>query len=114
MSIDFLLDREYDRKSYNCLHFTADAWEHLTGDIRLRKVDEHDFHLGRMVQLFRGMRRQTGPTDAPSLALMDGLDGELHIGVCLRRRLLHINEGGVQFFLVEAMTSMYRNMRFYL
>lgn len=114
MSIDFLLDREYDRKSYNCLHFAAEAWEYLTGDARLKQVKEHDFRVGKMVQMFRGMRRQPSPTEAPSLVLMDAPDGELHIGVCFRRRLLHINEDGAQFFLVEAMTAMYRNMRFYL
>ncbi|WP_454674835.1 hypothetical protein [Achromobacter pestifer] len=114
MSIDSLLAKEYDRQKYNCLHFAADAWEYLTGDTRLRRVEERDFRVGRMVDLFRGMRRQPGPTVEPSLALMEAPDEELHIGVCLRRRLLHINEGGVEFFLVEAMSPMYRNMRFYL
>lgn len=114
MSIDFLLSREYDRKKYNCLHFAADAWEHLTGDPRLHLVEERNFRAGRIVDLFRGMRRQSGPTVEPSIVLMEALDEELHIGICLRRRLLHINEGGVQFFLVEAMSPIYRNMRFYL
>jgi len=113
MSIDFLLSREYDRKSYNCLHFAADAWEHLTGDPRVHQVDEHDFHAGRMWALFRDMRRQSGPTVLPSIVLMETLLGDVHIGVCVRRRLLHLYEGGPQFLLVEALTPMYRNMRFY-
>ncbi|MGV2906462.1 hypothetical protein [Achromobacter sp. AGC25] len=113
MSIDFLLSKEYDRRNYNCLHFAADAWEHLTGDGRLHRVEERDFRVGKMVDLFRDMRRQAGPTVDPSLVLMEAPDEELHIGVCLRRRLLHINSGGVQFFLVEAMSPLYRNMRFY-
>jgi hypothetical protein len=113
MSIDFLLSREYDRKAYNCLHFAADAWEHLTGDLRMHQVDEHDFHAGRMSFLFRDMRRQRGPTVQPSIVLMETLVGDAHIGVCIRQRLLHLYEGGAQFLLVDALTPMYRNMRFY-
>jgi len=113
MSIDFLLFREYDRKTYNCLHFAAEAWEFLTGDARLRKVKEGDFRAGKLSTLFRGMRRHDRPTVKPSLVLMETMGGEAHIGVCLRRRLLHIDDSGPQFFLVEAMTAMYKNMRFY-
>ncbi len=113
MSIDFLLSREYDRSSYHCLHFAAEAWEHLTGDSRLREVDEHQFKAGRIAALFRGLRRQSGPTVSPSIALMETLSGEDHIGVCIRRRLLHINEGGAQFLLIEALAAQYRNLRFY-
>lgn len=113
MSIDFLLSREYDRQEYNCLHFSAEAWEFLTGDSRLREVSEHDFRIGRIASLFRRMRRQLEPTVHPSIALMNTQDDELHIGVCLRRRLLHINEGGPQFLMIEALAAKYRNMRFY-
>lgn len=113
MSIDYLLAREYDRKKYNCLHFAAEAWEHLTGDRRLQLVDEHDLRVGKLVALFRGMCRQPGPTEPPSIVLMNAPDDELHIGICVRRRLLHINEGGPQFLLIEALAATYRNMRFY-
>lgn len=113
MSIDFLLSREYDRKTYNCLHFAADAWEHLTGDGRVHQVDEQDFHAGHISVLFRDMRRQGGPTVQPSVVLMETLLGDAHIGVCMRRRLLHLYEGGAQFLLVEALMPLYRNMRFY-
>lgn len=113
MSIDYLLSREYDRKSYNCLHFAADAWEHLTGDRRVHQVDEHDLHAGRMSVLFRGMRRQGGPTVQPSIVLMETLLDDAHIGVCMRRRLLHLNEGGPQFLMIEALALSYKNMRFY-
>jgi len=41
------------------------------------------------------------------------LEGEAHIGVCVRRRLLHNSELGPTFFSVEAMAAMYRNMRYY-
>ena len=113
MSIDFLLGRVYDRKTYNCLHFAADAWEHLTGDRRLREVKEDELAAGRLSALFRSMHKITGPSVLPSIALMETLQGEAHIAVCVRGRLLHINESGASFFPVEAQTALYRNMRFY-
>ncbi|CAB3959608.1 hypothetical protein [Achromobacter piechaudii] len=113
MSIDFLLCRVYDRKTYNCLHFAADAWEHLTGDRRLREVKEDELAAGRLSALFRSMHKITGPSVLPSIALMETLQGEAHIAVCVRGRLLHINESGASFFPVEAQTALYRNMRFY-
>lgn len=113
MTIDELLHREYDRKAYNCLHFAAEAWEHLTGDHRLHQVREDDFRAGRLAALFRDYRRVPGPTVEPSIVLMETLEGEAHIGVCVRRRLLHNSELGPTFFSVEAMAAMYRNMRYY-
>lgn len=113
MNIDDLLCREYDRKTYNCLHFAADSWELLTGDSRLRQVREDDFRAGRLAALFRGYRRVKGPTVTPAIVLMETLEGDAHIGVCVRRRLLHNSELGPTFFSVEAMSAMYQKMRYY-
>lgn len=112
-SIDCLLDREYDEKRYNCRHFAADAWELLTGDRRLHEVNEEQMHAGRTAALFRGMRRLPGPSDSPSIALMENLDGQPHIGVCYRRRLLHLNREGVWFVMMDAVAPVYRNLRFW-
>lgn len=113
MSIDHLLNREYDRKSYNCLHFAADCWAHLTGDQRLREIQESNIRSQGLAGLFRDMRKHRAATEEPSLALMDMIDGQLHVAVCVRRRLLHINEAGCQFLPIEAYAAIYRNMRFY-
>lgn len=113
MSIDGLLHREYDRGAYNCLHFAADAWELLTGDTRLRQVREDDFKAGRLAALFRDYKRVAGPTVTPAIVLMETLEGDAHIGVCVRRRLLHNRDWGPSFFSVEAMSAFYRNMRYY-
>lgn len=105
--------REYDRQSYNCLHFAGEVWERLTGDGRLRQVQEDAFNAGQLASLFRGYRRVAGPTVDPSIVLMETLDGEAHIGVCWHRRLFHISESGVQFLLFDAQAALYRNQRFY-
>lgn len=114
MSIDTLLSREFDRKTYNCLHFAGECWAHLTGDRRLQCVREAAIEDQCLTELFRGFRKYSEPTEQPSITLMDTLDGKTHMGVCYRRRLLHINEAGCQFLPVDAFTSMYKNMRFYL
>lgn len=114
VSIDCLLDREYDRERYHCLHFAAEAWALLTGDTRLGQVDENEFRTGQMVRLFRGLRRQPGATESPSIALMETVAArDQHIGVCYQRRLLHLNEIGPQFVLVEVAAIQYRHMRFW-
>ncbi|OZI74591.1 hypothetical protein [Bordetella genomosp. 12] len=112
--IDDLLERQYDRKAYNCLHFAAEVWERLTGDAALRSVREEDFRAGGMAAVFRRYRRVPGPTAEPSVVLMETLSGEAHIGVCWRRRLLHINEIGPQFLPLDAVAVLYRNMRFWV
>lgn len=113
VSIDSLLDREYDEDLYNCRHFAGEAWELLTGDRRLRQVNENDLNPGATAALFRGFRRVAGPTDQPSIALMENLTGDAHIGVCYRRRLLHLPSQGPQFILMDAVTPLYRNLRFW-
>ncbi len=112
-TIDHLLEREYDRKTYNCRHFAAEAWELLTGDTRLHDIDETDLQAGQLRTLFRAYRRVDGPTDTPTIVLMENLRGELHIGVCRRRRLLHLGEDGALNLPFDASLYTYRNFRFY-
>ncbi|CAB3704542.1 hypothetical protein LMG1873_02856 [Achromobacter piechaudii] len=79
----------------------------------MHQVKEEDLAAGRLSALFRSMHKLIGPSVLPSIALMETLQGEAHIAVCVRGRLLHINESGASFFPVEAQTALYRNMRFY-
>lgn len=111
MSIDVLLGQVYDRKTNNCLHFAASAWAHLTGDGRLSQVREAD--LSDVRTIMRGFRRVAGPTRLPSIVLMDSSSGEAHVGICMRRRLLHLCERGAEFLPVECYQGVYSDMRFY-
>ncbi|RZS80659.1 hypothetical protein EV675_3271 [Pigmentiphaga kullae] len=112
MSVDGLLVQRYDRRLNNCLHFAALAWERLTGDRGLVSVREDD------IAGMRGVMRRylliKGPTAVPSIVLLDTLSGEPHIGVCYRRRLLHLTEAGASFFPFDLAASTYRNPRFYV
>ena len=106
-----LLHQVYDRKTNNCLHFAASAWAELTGDERLKRVREAEVLDARTAM--RGFHRVAGPTTSPSIALMDTSTGDIHIGVCMRRRLLHLCERGAEFLPVECYAGMYSGMRFY-
>lgn len=111
MTFDDLHNETYDRQRNNCLHFTARAWEVLTGDTRLASIRE-----GRLIAargVMRQFRRVEGPTIDPSVAIMETDTGDEHIGVCYRRRLLHLTERGVEFFPFEAYRGLYLNQRFY-
>lgn len=111
MSVDALLGEIYDRKTNNCLHFAATAWVQLTGDGRLSLVREAA--LSDVRTIMRGFRRVPGPTREPSIALMETHSGEAHIGICMRRRLLHLCERGAEFLPVECYQGVYSGMRFY-
>lgn len=111
MTFDDLFSEEYDRKRNNCLHFVALAWKFLTGDSRLDTITEHEFHRWRGVM--RQFVRCDRPTYEPSVALMETAEGEEHIGVCYRYRLLHLGVNGVRCFPVDAYAGDFTNMRFY-
>lgn len=114
MSIDILMDKEYSQDFYNCLHFAADAWELLTGDRRLHGVDHKNFRVGKISALFRGMRRVNGPTEVPSLCLMDDLFEDVHVGVCFRRKLLHLMKEGPMYMHMDAFLPRFRRIRYYV
>lgn len=101
----------YDRKFNNCMHFSARMWQQLTGDESLLIVAADGIVAAR--GLMRHYQRVQGPTVAPSIVLMDAVPDGLHIGICVRRRLLHLNADGVQFMLADAALPAYSNVRFY-
>lgn len=101
----------YNAKHHNCLHFAACAWHKLTGDGLLMAAAADGIAAAR--GLMRHYQRVQGPTVAPSIVLMDAVPDGLHIGICVRRRLLHLNADGVQFMLADAALPAYSNVRFY-
>lgn len=111
MSIDALLAEKYQRRANNCLHFAAKAWEHLTGDARLRQVQEND--ITGLRGIMRHYERVAGPTVEPSIVLMDDSFGAQHIGVCVNRRLLHLTDTGAQLAFFDTLVYSYTHMRFF-
>ena len=109
--IDHLLGERYHRQANNCLHFTARAWEYLTGDTRLRALQEGD--MASMRSVLRAFRQVDGPTVEPAVMVMEYPYGDTHMGVCYQRRLLQLTQKGASFFDIHIAQIMYRHLRYY-
>lgn len=98
-SVDPYLDREHRGDDYNCMHFARDVWKDLTGkDIGLRLKALHDPAEVRKARAgdLKAFEKLDRPI-SPCLALMRRPRTAPHIGIYLRRRILHLNENGVRF-----------------
>jgi hypothetical protein len=113
-SVDAYLDRTFDKKDYNCLHFAKEIWHDLTGvDISERlhglwhlptkQIRRHNVRAFVRIQL---------PTD-PCLALMQAPREAPHVGIYIRGRILHITTKGVEFMPVEVAMRGFKNIRYY-
>ncbi len=115
MSIDKYLDRRYHLQKYNCGHFAAEVWKDLFNqDISPfismiyapkaeRKVD---------IKTLRVFKRSDKPINK-SLVLFHSDGGELHVGVYIRNRVLHIQSSGVRFELLETIAPFFKKVTFY-
>ena len=113
MSIDNLLNREYSRSRYNCLHFSTEAWLYLTGDERLARFKESDFGGRGTLAAFRDFKRVDGPTVVPSVVLMENIEGAFHMGICLDRWLLHIDSLRPEFFPIANYEQRFKKLRYF-
>lgn len=114
-SIDSLFFRVYDRDNYNCCHFLADAWQHVTGqDMRQRLQSwlcaASDWKVTR--QDMQQFRRLAAP-ESPCIVLLQNAIGP-HVGLFYCGKVLHITEQqGVQYMPLEIVQQGYARVRFY-
>lgn len=116
-SVDAFLDRVYNERHYNCLHFTVEVWRALTGEDIAERLDGL---LSGPVADRRIRRPHTGAflslpdRRSPCLALMQRARIAPHVGIYLRGRVLHIRETGPAFEPLEIATYGWKKVRFYL
>jgi hypothetical protein len=116
-TVDPYLSRRHRGDSYNCLHFAEDVWADLTGeDLRGR--------LGRLLSSatpdrrvraseVRRFERLDGPRD-PCLVVMRRPRAELHVGVFLRGRVLHLQHNGAEFHEPAVASRGFSRVEYYL
>ncbi len=116
MSIDCFLDRKFNKDTYQCAHFAADVFEHLTGrDVRglfhglfepmeTKKIPFDGF--------FKKLRRLDNPI-SPCIVLMMQKGVEPHIGIFYKNRILHLRESGAHNDPVNIATMGFNNVRYY-
>ena len=115
MNLDKYFFRKYDRKNYNCTHFVCEVWQELKGfDLSgplagfLHDPDERHVLLNDL----RAMRRLTAP-ESPCVALFKANRAPPHVGIYINRRVLHIQERGVEYQPLEVVKFGFQSVRFY-
>jgi len=108
--INHFFGRLYNKEKYNCLHFTCEVWEYLTGESNLLQMIIIDGHLNMdRINKFEILEK---PVD-PCLVYFKR-DGSSHTGVYYRGRILHITESGVRHELVETLGVNFRKVRYFI
>lgn len=115
MKVDAQLLRVYDRKAYNCLHFTRDVWGELTGEDISEKLRgllgaPEDRRLA--LATFRAFERLPRPI-SHCLVYMRSMGRDPHVGVFFRDRLLHMRTTGPEFLPLAIGARGFNSFRFY-
>lgn len=114
-SVDSMLDRKYDARNYNCAHFVAEAWEHITGNAMSDRLRGFLAPMaGRSAPL--NLRREFKPLakpESPCLVWLTGRNCPPHVGMYIRGKVLHIRKSGVIFEPLHLAVLGFRRVRFY-
>jgi hypothetical protein len=115
ISIDKLLSLEYNGESYNCAHFTSEAYELLTGkgiDNNLKGLLFPLKDASVLIDMKSKWKRLNSPI-SPCIAVFTGKQKDPHVGVYYNHKILHITELGVQYVEPSLVLCKFNNMRFY-
>ena len=115
-SVDALLDRRYNPRSYHCVHFLIEAAEYLFNK------DYSASFLGLTSDLAQSIRTSRDTTvknkrlEKPiegCIVLMTNLLNSSHVGLFYCGRVLHLSENGVYFQELRSLERNYSRFRFY-
>ncbi len=111
MTLDDLLNKQYDKMNYNCFHFMMEAFEYFYGvDIseQFNKFLEEGMTTRRQTTMFH----KCGYKEA-QIVLINYWDG-LHCGLMVHGRLLHItDEYNVKWEPLEQVSIFAYKIRYY-
>jgi hypothetical protein len=108
-SIDKYFGAVYNRKTFNCLHFTAKVWASETSHT-FQGI--YDFLNGKCaLSTARRFKKLDKPISPCIVVFKGGL--ELHIGVYLRGKVLHICPDGVQYQPLDLVSIGFTETKFY-
>ena len=115
-SIDPLLTKVYNEKSYHCVHFAIEAAQYLFD------ADYSDVFIGLTGSLSDALRtsRNTAittiqvkqPKDG-TIVLMTNINGSSHVGLYYNERVLHLTEMGVHYLPLITLNRFYKRIRYY-
>lgn len=115
-SIDALLDRRYNPKSYHCVHFLIEAAQYLFEKDYSESFLGLTGDLSQSIQTSRDTtiknKRLERPIDG-CIVLMTNLLNSSHVGLFYCGRVLHLSESGVYFQELRSLERNYSRFRFY-
>lgn len=97
MSIDQFFGVKYDKKSYNCYHFSCDVWRHLTGEDLSQIIDDQMQTTGILYRRYVRQFRELVKPVSPCLVIMQNPHEITHMGIFYNGRVLHLTESGTEY-----------------
>lgn len=114
-SVDPFLGKVHRGDSYNCLHFARDVWLAMTGEdfgLRMRALHAKASDRRVLAADLREFEKLDEPV-SPCIALMRRPRTEPHMGIYLRRRILHLNERGAFFQPPHIAALVFQTVNYY-
>lgn len=114
-SIDKFFSRKYSATDYNCAHFVSEVWEYLTGrNIRACLngflLPPQDINARMVIRQY--FKRLDAPC-SPCIVLMQRPKIAAHVGLFLRGKVLHIQDGRVEYQPIDVVVKGYKSHRYY-
>lgn len=115
-SIDALLDRRYNPRSYHCVHFLIEAAQYLLNQDYSASFLGLTGDLSQSIQTSRNTTIKNKRLEKPKhgcIVLMTNLLNSSHVGLFYCNRVLHLSESGVYFQELRSLERNYSRFRFY-
>lgn len=113
--LEHFMFKEYHERDYNCAHFVAEVWEHITGnditeDLQgfLLPVGERKIYRDKL----RNFKRLDRPK-SPSIAVFRGGLSEPHAGIYIDGKIFHIKKAGVFYQNVGLAKAYHYKVNYY-
>ena len=115
-SVDALLDRRYNPRSYHCVHFLIEAAQYLFSKDYSASFLGLTGDLSQSIQTSRDTTVKNKRLEKPiegCIVLMTNLLNSSHVGLFYCGRVLHLSESGVYFQELRSLERNYSRFRFY-
>jgi hypothetical protein len=115
MNIDQFLDRQYDSKNYNCVHFVCEVFTKLFNEDYYKILGGFLFAPGHRCTCKIDLRpiQQVARPERPCLALFQVAKNNPHVGIWMDGKILHLRESGVSLMPLEIVMLSFKKVRFY-
>lgn len=95
MNLDCFFNKQYNERNYNCLHFIADIWKHLTGKDVYFIINEMMNNSKISISNIQNFKVLSEP-ETPCIVVMRRANCTPHVGIYIDRKIIHITEQGVE------------------